>query len=268
MKVLAVSDLHLETRTSESKPLEFDAQGADLLILAGDIDEGERGFLWAVRMAERYNLPTVYINGNHEYWGSGLHLKDLLANKAESYRERGIPIWFLERDIAYIPVNEHMVRVLGATLWSDFALNGEDGQDEAMKIAGQHMPDYRHIRTHPWKVWQKLTPKDTLEMCEETIHWMWEEAIHPYEHGPTIFVTHNAPSFQSVHDEHNGHVLSPVFSSNFEELIDFAHVSLWVHGHVHHSVDYVIHDTRVVCNPHGYFGNENTDYDGHKLIEI
>jgi len=45
--------------------------------------------------------------------------------------------------------NLAIVRVLGATLWSDFALYGEGDQFEAMKVAAKHMPDYRHIRTHP-----------------------------------------------------------------------------------------------------------------------
>lgn len=36
-----------------------------------------------------------------------------------------------------------------------------------------------------------------------------------------------------------------------------ANVKLWVHGHMHNASDYVIGDTRVVCNPKGYPGEKN-----------
>jgi len=33
-------------------------------------------------------------------------------------------------------------------------------------------------------------------------------------------------------------------------------IKLWVHGHTHDPYDYVIGETRVVCNPRGYIGYE------------
>jgi len=268
MKVLCASDLHMESRSFRHGTYHMDAADADLVVLAGDIDEGFSGFVWACNLAEKHRVPVVYVAGNHEYWHSSLPLRFKLREEAERQRKRGCPVWFLERDVAFIPVAHSVVRILGATLWSDFTLFGEEGRDEAMETAAKHMPDYRFIGTHPWKWWQKLHPRDTLKLCEDTIHWMWEEAVHPYEHGPTIFVTHNAPSFQSIASQYEDHILSPVFSSNFEELIDFAHVSLWVHGHVHHSADYEIHNTRVVCNPLGYNDDVNLDFNPRLFAEL
>ena len=35
-----------------------------------------------------------------------------------------------------------------------------------------------------------------------------------------------------------------------------AKIVLWTHGHMHDPLDYMIGDTRVVCNPRGYVGEE------------
>ena len=31
---------------------------------------------------------------------------------------------------------------------------------------------------------------------------------------------------------------------------------LWIHGHMHNRSDYMIGDTRIVCNPRGYAGHD------------
>ena len=34
-------------------------------------------------------------------------------------------------------------------------------------------------------------------------------------------------------------------------------IKLWTHGHVHDDFDYMINETRVICNPRGYIGSES-----------
>lgn len=44
---------------------------------------------------------------------------------------------------------------------------------------------------------------------------------------------------------------------------------LWVHGHMHNSVDYRVGATRVVTNPRGYAGHEiNPNFNPQLVIEI
>ena len=51
--------------------------------------------------------------------------------------------------------------------------------------------------------------------------------------------------------------------------MDRPQIKLWTHGHTHHAFDYVIGETRVVCNPRGYEGYEGpTGWDPNKVIEI
>jgi hypothetical protein len=49
------------------------------------------------------------------------------------------------------------------------------------------------------------------------------------------------------------------YSSDLESfIIDRPQIKLWTHGHTHHNFDYMIGSTRIVCNPRGYEGYENT----------
>lgn len=265
VKVLVLSDLHFETG---GKPVEIYAEQASLIALAGDIDNGSKGLEWAERLAASYRVPVVYVAGNHEFWGHRLKLAKELSSLAHQARQRDIPLYFLEQDCTVIETKDGPVRVLGATLWSDFTLYGEQSKDDFMGQAARKMPDYRFIRTGPFP-WQRLKPKQTLDICEDTIKWMWEVVVHPFA-GPTVIVTHTGPSFKSIHENFSTHVLSPVFASDFEEVITFGHVALWVHGHVHHSVDYKVGNTRVVANPRGYDrpGHVNSAFDPRCLVTL
>ena len=47
------------------------------------------------------------------------------------------------------------------------------------------------------------------------------------------------------------------YHSSLEEFImDRPNIKLWTHGHTHEEFDYMVGDTRVVCNPRGYIGYE------------
>ncbi|MCY1376215.1 hypothetical protein D9M69_636870 [compost metagenome] len=46
---------------------------------------------------------------------------------------------------------------------------------------------------------------------------------------------------------------------------------LWVHGHTHDSFDYMLHGTRVACNPRGYAKNgvnENPLFGSNSVVQI
>jgi Icc-related predicted phosphoesterase len=52
-----------------------------------------------------------------------------------------------------------------------------------------------------------------------------------------------------------------------EQMILALNPRLWIHGHTHTSFDYMIGDTRVVANPHGYPG-ENEEFNPSVIVEI
>jgi len=50
--------------------------------------------------------------------------------------------------------------------------------------------------------------------------------------------------------------------------MDRPQIKLWTHGHMHNASDYMIGETRVVCNPRGYVGYESTNQFQLKYLEI
>jgi len=55
-------------------------------------------------------------------------------------------------------------------------------------------------------------------------------------------------------------------------MLDNPQIKLWTHGHTHNCFDYVIGETRVVCNPRGYHQtsgwSEDTGWDPEKVVEV
>jgi hypothetical protein len=52
-------------------------------------------------------------------------------------------------------------------------------------------------------------------------------------------------------------VMNGGYSSDLDEFIEnHPEIKLWTHGHTHHPFDYVIGETRIVCNPRGYINHE------------
>jgi Icc-related predicted phosphoesterase len=83
-----------------------------------------------------------------------------------------------------------------------------------------------------------------------------------------VIVTHHLPSYQSVPERFMGSAMNSCFVSNGAEKLIYEHSPrLWIHGHTHDSFDYMLGDTRVVCNPVGYKGCK-TSYNKDLIVEI
>ena len=46
--------------------------------------------------------------------------------------------------------------------------------------------------------------------------------------------------------------MSAAYASSLDALVDALAPALWIHGHTHYCVDYLIGSTRVVSNQRGY----------------
>ena len=90
--------------------------------------------------------------------------------------------------------------------------------------------------------------------------------------GPTVVVTHTAPSSRSIATRYEGSALNGSFVNNLDYMFegDWA-PTLWIHGHVHQAFDYRVNRTRVVCNPFGYASREDerdNGFDWFKVVEV
>lgn len=118
MNILIYSDLHLEF--APFQPPDAALEQADLVVLAGDIHLGARGIEWAIDTFA--DLPMVYVPGNHEYYptpGSRPAARgQLFEQMRQAAKASGGRVHLLNRG----EVQFKGVRILGATLWTDFRL--------------------------------------------------------------------------------------------------------------------------------------------------
>jgi Icc-related predicted phosphoesterase len=73
-----------------------------------------------------------------------------------------------------------------------------------------------------------------------------------------VVVTHHAPSSESVAEcyKHDTLMNGAFYSDLSDFILDRPQIKLWTHGHMHNVSDYMMGDTRVVCNPRGYIKYE------------
>jgi Icc-related predicted phosphoesterase len=256
MKIRVLSDLHLEF--SNWRP----PQGnEDVVVLAGDVGEGRAGIVWARKYFR--NTRVIYVPGNHEYYGRDID--DLRESLRESARSHGVHL--LDGDEAIIDG----VRFLGATLWTDFALNGCDpgAVRRAMHNCQEGMTDFHVIRR--WG--GALRPEDTREIHHAQRDWLRRAlagctSLGEGFTGRTVVVTHHAPCARSIAPRFAGDALNPAFASDLTDLMT-PEVQLWIHGHMHDSSDYIERGTRVICNPRGYFSHGlNPDFNPMLIVEV
>jgi predicted phosphodiesterase len=271
MKISICSDIHLEFGD-----LDFDnTESAQVLILSGDIcvarDIAQRdpyGVMGPEYRSNRYHEffqrcaarfeHVVYIVGNHEHYHHDfaktvLHLQDVLSYLPNLH--------VLEKDL--LDVGD--VTFLAGTLWTN--MNQED--PHTLYSIRNYMNDFRcitnstrevHFRDDDGKFHTRVarfTPEDTVEEHKAMLEFV-NSAIAARPDRQYVVVGHHAPSRLSTHAQYaDEHMVNGAYSSDLNEFIqDHPQIRLWTHGHTHHNFDYMIGQTRVVCNPRGYHGHE------------
>lgn len=212
-----------------------------------------RAIPWA--LAAFPDKPIIYVAGNHEFYGGSLgHTMNKMRAAA-----KGTRLHFLHNEEVVLDG----VRFLGATLWTDYRLTGN--QPLAEWDAGQQMQDFKYIRDEHFR---KVRPYQVLQAHARSRSFLDEKLNETFD-GKTVVVTHHAPSELSIHERYKdqpGH-LNAAYASRLDGLMGTA--ALWVHGHTHHSFDYELYGTRVVCNPRGYAPKDlNPDFDPNLILEV
>ena len=253
MKINVLSDLHLGFGAFD-RPV----NDADVVVLAGDISRPREAAAWALR----FDKPVLYVPGNHEFYGSSIdraaeQLKQLCA---------GTHVHVLDRTEIVIG----RVRFLGTTLWTDFELFGT-GEEKAaaMGEARRLIRDFSRIRLTD-AADAAFTPEDSAALFKSQAEWL-DQRLSEAHTGPTVVITHHAPSPKSIHSRFADSPLNACFVSDAEHLIDADRAQVWIHGHTHDSFDYLVNGTRVVCNPRGYAKagvNENRLFDPDLIVEV
>jgi predicted phosphodiesterase len=258
MKILILSDLHLEHGNSLSFPPGPAVDAYDAVVLAGDIHSpGHKAVFWARRESTFGGKPVLLVPGNHEFY-LRLMPTELAEMKAAA---AGSNVHLLDRESVVIDG----VRFLGCTLWTDFQLPvrqscGEFEADvgRAMAEANIRMNDFRlievlsparsehRVRERP----RQLQASDALAMHWIDRDWLRRQLAQPFD-GTTVVVSHHAPATGSVADRYAEDWMTPAYVSELPDEF-FTAPALWVHGHTHTAFDYVRGRCRIVSNPRGY----------------
>ncbi|MBU2755254.1 phosphatase [Acidithiobacillus sp. CV18-2] len=242
MRIAYASDLHIEFG------IRFSVDGldaADVMVLAGDVETDAAE--WADfmgRASEAFgDKPIIVILGNHEYY-NGIFPDDLDRYHQALAGLNRANIHLLERESIIIDG----VRFLGATLWTDFA------QGTQALSCQMGMADFAVIRDGD--TMRGLHTQRIAQVHKDTITWL-DICFRDDWKGPTVVVTHHAPSFRSSHPRFAGSRITGGFCSDLDSRIEDWKPDVWIHGHLHDPVDYRIGKTRVLCNPWGYLDEGN-----------
>jgi Icc-related predicted phosphoesterase len=254
MRLQLFSDLHLDVMPVKAVRIN---PGVDVVIAAGDICEVAVCAFERLRQIVPASIPIVMVLGNHEYYRS--FIPDELAQAR--VQAACFNIRFLENDSVEIGT----VRFVGATLWTDYLIFGQAQQGRAMTACRAGMNDSRRIgwRKRPWA---RFRPQEAALLHHQSRRFIADVLATPFA-GATVVVTHHAVHLNSVPAHLRGDLLTAAYVSDLSPLIAAHQPDLWLHGHVHHSADYRLGATRVVCNPHGY-GHENPAFDPARILEV
>ena len=286
MKIKLVSDLHLEF----SDVNVVNDQNYDVLILGGDIciaqdlhDHPEpanttdqaaiangtglgRRQLTAQRFRDffkrcSFQFPhVIYIMGNHEFYNGKFYAGiEYMREECAKYPN----VYMLEQDTKIIDD----VVFVGGTLWTN--MNKRDPL--TMHAIEGMMNDFRIIRNDA-RNYACMSALDVAIRHDKTLAYI-EHIVHVHKNKKCVVVGHHSPSFQSVNPMYAHETLmNGGYHSDLSEFIlDHPQIVLWTHGHTHHPFDYVIGETRVVCNPRGYENDgysEDTGWNPNILLEI
>jgi len=253
MRIQLLSDLHLETETYRPEP----APGAELLVLAGDIDS-----TWAAfDLFRGWPQPMLLVAGNHEF-----DRRDLTeAWPALRQRCDQLSITLLEcESTVRTGADGRRIRFVGTTRWADFNCFGPERRDKAMRAAGFFMQLMDST--------QAGTPYDAEAMRADALRcrgWLEQELKHPGgDWDATVVVTHFAPSLQSADPRYGHRNGTASFCNADDDLLRYA--QLWIHGHLHCVHDYRVGhadgETRVVCNARGHA--RKGEAEGHQPLLV
>lgn len=279
--IYAVSDLHLDTGPFAWPQAALDA---DIVVVAGDLSNGEFDIDFLVSVGK----PVIFTPGNHDFW-----VKDGARDMFEMFAEMkakaaGTQVHVLWDESVVI----QGVRFLGTPLWSSFG----DFNESLVDASYRHMRDYRYINAASWYAnpenlakhqahagqfldsedreaaeTGRFTPVVAYDLHQKSVAWL-ESMLSAEFDGPTVLVTHMAPTYQSLVE--SGTTAPDMLLPERWELRGFdnsalarigcyasdlawlfsnypGRVAMAIHGHLHHSLDFACHHTRILANPRG-----------------
>ncbi len=255
MRIQLLSDLHLESEHFSAQP----AEGAELLVLAGDIDRSGA----ALAQFRDWPQPVVMVAGNHEF--DGCELSTAWPVLRERCAANNIRLLECE-SLLMTDRTGRRIELLGTIRWSDFDLGGAGQRNRAMRAAAYYLRIMRATRNG--------APLDPPRLRDEALacrDWLAGALAAPRRCDARVVITHYAPSLRSADPRYGMQPGTASFCNADDDLL--AGADLWLHGHLHCRHDYAVPHaggvTRVVANPRGLQAKGEPDgFDGLLTIDV
>lgn len=247
--------------------------GGDVLVMAGDIVEARMlrkyapdhlGILEGQQVSnkESYNQffdrlsgmfkHVIVVPGNHEHYHRTF-------DTTVGHMRMNLPDNFHVLDNSVFELDD--VLFVGGTLWTD--CNKRDPL--SMMVVENGLADYTTVKKCVNGNWRRLKTEDTIAEFKKTVRYLEIILANPLNLDKKIVVvTHHAPSMLSIAEQYRGSVqMNGGFASDLSDFIlDHPQIKIWMHGHTHTKFDYMIGETRIVCNPRGYHTRKGVEYTG------
>jgi Icc-related predicted phosphoesterase len=249
---------------------------ADVLVLAGDIGSYQDGSMLIdhqdtdfglARFSPQQDLaawpvPVFFVPGNHEYDGMPFEVAD--ERLRETCQRLGITLLHQRVEIF------KGVRLIACTLWSDFEalvpLNGPLTQQLKAREKAERAADFYLRKTGTTLNGEPFLSAAVRAKAQADQAWLTNALSEPFE-GPTVVITHFAPSLKSADPRYGLTPGTAGFCNALDHLMPKAQV--WLHGHLHCAHDYVHQGCRVVANPFGYARkNEQVNFEPQKIVRV
>lgn len=274
--IRVVSDLHLEQFADQR--VEFlqqtfipddDRDKDSILILAGDISSKPLQLVAFLRVVEKLFLKVYYLPGNHEMYGHDMSVwaENLIIDMASGPLEdpKNIKTEIVTHDVRCQELEN--VRIIWGTLWAD------GGKTAAGKSAvGKGLRDFYVVRVNQEHLNQECATRLFTVEDMAALHRAQKAKIKEYVETPfdgiTVVATHHMPSLQLCHPRF-GDQINGGFASDCEDILVCATPPhIWIHGHTHDTGDNLMWNTRIICNPSGYYFETDKKYHNYKPMFI
>ncbi|WP_333827255.1 metallophosphoesterase [Pararhodobacter sp.] len=279
MKFLFWSDLHCEVAPFEI-PVPACQPGAtpgaparrdiDAILLGGDTHTKGQHLAVALMAWDLWRCPVLWVWGNHESYGSRFQkLFRQEAERVEEVRMLGADLRPLHGDVTRIGD----ARIIGATLWTDFAL--WQGQElQARMTAQDTMNDYRKVQWHDEKrgIYRRMIPGDTATMHRRERQFILETLAQPHD-GPTVVMTHHLPVPELLEARYRDRrdLITAAYASDLRADLQDMDFDIWLSGHSHSATEVTLDigsgPRYFACNQRGYPGSE-TAFDPLRVFTV
>lgn len=237
MRIRYLSDLHTEfydLLALNRLLMRIKPSKDEVCVCAGDIGS-------IVHSRKNYDITLSYlskqfkqvfvINGNHEYYnGDNKTMEQVNALMKTYFEEKSFANvqWLNNTTYKYEDVT-----FIGTTLWTHV-------QPETPEIN-----DTRYIPGLTRDIYN-----NNHQVCKE-----WLRSLIPLP-SKSVIITHHMPSPQLVAPKYRDAKINSWFHCNMEKFIENNKNSIacWIYGHTHTASEQHISGVPMLCNPHGYPG--------------